>query len=169
MKFKLKIIVLTVTILLTGTFLYGQHLDSLKTDNKKAFRLSLTHYNHAEQIYDGTWTYFIKENVLEIRRRSFFAKKDSLIFKSKLDSAALTNIKKFNIDSLSDFYFNKCVMITSGTEYYISYTNGAKKKQIHLHHYYHPLVAQIANELNLLIPEEFKISYLSKDTEQDCE
>ena len=147
---------------------YGQDSDSIKTDNKETFMISFSRYNHAERIYDGTWTYSIKENVLEIRRRTLFAEEDSLIFKSTLENNALTNIKTLSLDSLSDYYFNECIMITSGEEYYITYVNGQKEKQVHLHHYYHSLVEQIVNEINLLIPKEFKVRYLTKETEQDC-
>ncbi|MCW3084389.1 MAG: hypothetical protein JWP12_1755 [Bacteroidetes bacterium] len=60
-------------------------------------------------------------------------------------------------------------MITSGTEYDISSTNSTRTKKIHLHCYYLSQINQLINEINKLVPAEYQINYVSKDTKQDCE
>lgn len=80
----LKYIIVTLTFQLIGLISYGQNSDSTKTDNRKAFMINFSRYNHAERIYDGTWNYSVKEHVLEVKRRALFAKEDSLILEQYL-------------------------------------------------------------------------------------
>lgn len=75
------------------------------------------------------------------------------------------------IDSLDDFYFNKCVMATSGNEYSISIVNDTIKKTIRLHAYFEEHIEMLINELNKHIPDSLQISYytIERKKEQDCE
>lgn len=134
----------------------------------KNFSLSLSTYNHAEQIFNGRTTYIIKNNMLTIRRSYMFSKNDTVLLSQKLDLKALERIMLVRLDGLKDFYFNYCVMSTSGTEFFISTTFNKVKKNISLHHYYNEQIEKFIFELNKNIPGNLKIDYVPKDTKQDC-
>ncbi len=161
--------ILTLIILTCGLIACGQNFQTneSKIDNSK-FLLTISTYNHAEQIFKGTLTYKLNENVLTISRRTMFSDKDTTLSSITVDANSLERIKKINLDKLKDFYFNNCVMTTSGNEYFVSTTLDTVTKTIHLHHYYDRQIEVLINELNKHITDSLKIDYLTNDTKQDC-
>ena len=139
------------------------------TNTKSNFSLSITTYNHAEQIFDGKTTYSLIKDTLTIHKIFVFSDQDSILFSKKLDTNSIEKLEKIRLDSLEDFYFNHCIMGTSGNEYFISTTIDTVNKKISLHNYYNEQIEKLINELNKNIPKSFKLDYLPKDTKQDCE
>jgi len=161
--------ILIVLILTLGLFACGQDTASKEPKKSKSkFSLSITTYNHAEQIFNGITTYNIKKDTLIIRRTFMFSDKDTVLLSKKIDNNSIDQIKNIRLDSLKDFYFNYCVMATSGNEYFISTTIDTVNKKISLHHYYDKQIERLINELNKNIPDKCKLDYLTEDTKQDC-
>ena len=135
-----------------------------------AFKLTFSSFNHAELLFDGETTYILTESQIKIINTALGNKKWKVIFSKKLSPSQnlSDSIKKMRLDSLEDDYTNWCVMITSGNEYLISYSRGKQKKSISLHHYYLKSIDDLVTLFNSLIPIRFHISYLSKETKQDC-
>jgi hypothetical protein len=115
------------------------------------------------------WTYILNDSIILIRRRDLFAEKDSIVFSEKAEVHLMNKTRAMSLDTLQEYYFNYCVMITSGTEYSITFTKGTNKKHIDLHCYYQKQVDELIREMNGLIPDKYKISYMSADTKQDCQ
>lgn len=133
------------------------------------FTLILTTYNHAERLFKGITTFELADHSLKVRRRHMFSDKDTLLFFKKLDNNSIARIKNIRLDSLQDFYFNYCIVATSGNEYFVLTTKDTMAKEISLHHYYNPQIESLINELNKHVPSNLKHNYLEKDTKQDCE
>jgi hypothetical protein len=72
------------------------------------------------------------------------------------------------MDSLKDYYFNYCVMITSGDEYFLNFTNSSTKKSISLHHYYLKQLEEIIQLINTNLPKKYQFQYLTSGERQDC-
>jgi hypothetical protein len=162
--------ILTLLFLTYGLFACGQNNaenKSVKTESK--FSLTISTYNHAEQIFNGTLTYKLTKNILTISRRTMFSDKDTILLTKPVDANSIDQIQNIRLDSLKDFYFNNCIMATSGNEYFVSTTNDPVKKTIHLHHYYDRQIEMLINELNKHIPDNLRINYLTSETKQDCE
>lgn len=161
--------ILTMLILSFGLIAFGQNKTENKyVDSDSKFLLIISTFNHAQKIYEGTLTYILTDNNLSIERRPMFSEKDTTLFFKKIDNTSLEQIKSIRLDKLKDFYFNECVMITSGNEYFVSTTFDNITKTIHLHHYYDRQIEILINELNLQLPDSLKIRYLTSDTKQDC-
>jgi len=77
-------------------------------------------------------------------------------------------IRSLALNTLQEYYFNNCVMITSGNEYRISITDGMTSKRIRLHHYYLKQIEQLVAIINNQSPEKYRIHYLTESTKQDC-
>lgn len=97
------------------------------------------------------------------------AEKDSVVYWGKISNEALKKIKLFKSDGLSEFYNNKCILTTSGNEYFVALKAGKTSASIHLHHYYQQDIEELFLELNKVIPNEYDIHYVTKDTPQGCE
>jgi len=152
-----------------GLFACGQDATLKETAKSNSnFSLSITTYNHAEQIFNGITTYSLTKDTLTIHKKFMFSDKDTILFSKKLDFNSIDQIEKIRLDSLEDFYFNYCIMATSGNEYFISTTIDTVNKEISLHHYYNQQIDRLINELNKNIPDSFKLDYLTKETKQDC-
>ncbi|HLP11956.1 MAG TPA: hypothetical protein VK177_08505 [Flavobacteriales bacterium] len=136
--------------------------------NKPAYLLTITTLNHAERVFKGILYYALTNNELTIRRQNFPGNSDTLLFSKKTDALIIEKIKNMQFDNLDSLYINNCVMLTSGNEYFISITNATVSKKISLHHYYHMQVEKLVNEVNKLVPAEFKINYLKSETKQNC-
>jgi len=160
---------LTLIILTCGLFAYGQtvQINEPKTDISK-YSLTISTYNHAEQIFKGTLTYKLDKNILTISRRTMFSDKDTTLFSKTVDSNSIDRIKNIHLDKLKDLYFNRCIMTTSGNEYFVSTTLDTVTKTIHLHHYYDKQIEILIKELNKHIADSLKIDYLTNETKQDC-
>lgn len=119
----------------------------------------------------GFTTYTLTESSIQVTNRSLGDSISKTLYSKTLSktSRLLTSIKKIRLDSLKNFYFNQCVMITSGDEYYLDFTNDLLTKKIHLHHYYLEQIDEIVKLLNNNLPKKHRFSYVSRDIEQDCD
>jgi hypothetical protein len=161
--------ILTILILTCGLISCEQNTASQEPIKSKSnFSLSITTYNHAEQLFNGITTYDLKNDTFKIHRSFMFSDKDTILLSKIIDNNSIDQIKNIRLDSLKDFYFNYCIMATSGNEYFISTTIDTVNKEISLHHYYNEQIERLINELNKNIPDNFKLDYLTKDTNQDC-
>jgi len=156
--------------LLTLLFLTcGQNsAENKSVETESRFSLTISTYNHAEQIFNGTLSYELTGNFLTISSRALFSVKDTILLRKPVNASSMNQIQNISLDSLNDFYFNNCVALTSGNEYYILTTNDTVKRTIHLHHYYIDQIEMLINELNKQIPDNLKIKYLTRETKQDC-
>jgi hypothetical protein len=134
------------------------------------FSLTLTTFNHAEMLFNGTTTYKLTKTSIQIKSTSFGDKKGKAIFNKSLPDSLkiLSAIRNVGLDSVKNFYFNYCVMATSGNEYILSFKNVKVNKEIHLHHYYLKQLDEIVNIINSQLPSKYKMKYLTKETKQDC-
>lgn len=98
-----------------------------------------------------------------------FSETDTTLFSKTIDNHSLDRIQTIPFDNLKDYYYNNCILITSGNEYFVSISKDDVTRTIRLHHYYHIQIALLFNELNKQIPDPFKIDYLTSETKQDCE
>ena len=119
---------------------FGQN-NSLKTNLDSLhfkFSLTLTIFNHSEVLFHGTTTYKLTDRLIMVTNTSFGDKKGKVIFQKSIpDSLNISSaIGNIGLDSLKDFYFNYCVMATSGIEYILNFKSHILTKQIDLHHYY---------------------------------
>lgn len=134
------------------------------------FKLSLTTFNHATLLFEGTTTYLLTDKNIKIIKIPFGDSKGTVVFSKPLlsfqDSSALIN--NFGLDSLEDMYDNYCVMEPSGNEYFLDYKRYSIKKHISLHHYYLKNIDDIVNFINGFLPKNYQLRYLKKDTRQDC-
>lgn|GEM_PF-1935921 len=137
-------------------------------EDSSRFVLSLSLYNHAELVYKGSMTYRLTNDYLGISRRNLFDKRDIPLYSTNIRKSVSDSIGLLRLDTLQFFYHNDCVMSTSGNEYFISIERGRQEKRIHLHSYYHPQVERLIGIMNAVVPEEYRIHYMSKDTKQDC-
>lgn len=143
--------------------------DTLSTELKSDFSLTISTFNHAERLGKGTTIYKLKNDTLTISKLYMFADEEKIVFSQKISVEALEQLKNISLDNLNDFYFNNCVLIISGTEYFISTTTNSKNKKISLHHFYKKEIELLITELNKNIPDKLQLNYLKSDTKQDCE
>jgi len=132
------------------------------------FVVTFSFYNHAELVYEGTLTYRLTNDYLGISRRNLFDKTEKPLYSVNIRKAVSDSVELLRMDTLDFFYHNYCIMPTSGNEYFISIAKGSKEKRIHLHSYYHPQIERLIAIMNAVVPEEYRIHYMSKDTKQDC-
>lgn len=130
--------------------------------------MTISSYNHAEQISKGVLTYSVKESILTITQKRMLSKEEIILFKKEVDNNVIQKIENIKVDNLKDNYFNKCILTTSGNEYFVSVKSNDYEKNIHLHHYYNEQVEKLIIELNSQVPKKLKIDYLKNDTNQDC-
>lgn len=152
-------------------FLYGSAANMVAgklPEDSSRFSLILSFYNHAELVYKGSMTYHITEDYLGISRHNLFEKKKKPVYSANIRKAVSDSLISMNLDTLSYYYYNYCIMSTSGNEYFISIENNGTEKRTYLHHYYHPQVERLIHIINALVPEEYRISYMKQNTKQDC-
>ncbi len=137
-------------------------------EDSTRFVLTLSFYNHAELVYNGAMIYRFTNDYLGISRRNLFDKEEKRLYSANIGKAVSDPVRLLRLDTLQMIYNNHCVMSTSGNEYFISIESGTQEKRIHLHSYYHPRIEQLVNAINAIVPEEYRILYMSKDTKQDC-
>jgi len=158
--------ILTILILTCALFAYGQ--DTVTKEAKSKFSLSISTYNHADQVFNGVTTYTLNDNLLSVRKSSMWSDKDTLLFSKIIDAKSLDLIKNISLDNLKDFYFNYCIMATSGNEYFVFKTVDRITQKISLHHYYEPQIEKLFEQINKYVPDNLKHDYLTKDIQQDC-
>lgn len=139
-------------------------------DSIAKFRLSFSTFNHAERIFNGTTTYLLTETSIKVTKTFFGETKSKTVYlkSSPKTQTLISTIDKIGLDSLRDFYFNNCIMITSGDEYFLDFISNSINKSISLHHYYLKQLDDIIQIINSNLPEKYQFRYLSKDTKQDC-
>lgn len=137
-------------------------------EDSSRFVLTYSFYNHAELVSKGTMTYRLTNDYLGITRRNLFDKKDIPLYSTNIRKSVSDSIRGLRMDTLQFFYHNDCVMSTSGNEYFISLETGLKEKRIHLHSYYHPQIERLIHIMNAVLPEDYRLYYMSKDNKQDC-
>jgi len=153
------------TLFTTVLFLSGLLFNSNEPEVAE-FELSFSYYNHAGQT---VYSYRLEGNQLKVTSNWLYG--DSAytdLYTVTLNPATIATLQSIKLDALKDHYFNNCIMITSGNEYFISAGYGNAQKEIHLHCYYKEEIAQLVAELNKVLPEEHQIGYEEKDTKQDC-
>lgn len=161
----------TFLLLLCFSSKGNRFVSALRSDpgeDSTRFSFTLSYYNHAELVYKGAMTYHITNDYLGISRRGLFEKTNTGVYSTNIRKAVSDSIRLLRIDTLQRFYHNNCIMSTSGNEYFISLDQAGSEKYTHLHHYYHPQVERLVNFINALVPEEYRIPYMKKDTRQDC-
>lgn len=149
-------------------FSFSGHAQAQEKDSTH-FVLTLSFYNHAELVYRGAMSYRLTNDYLGISRRNLFDKQNIPLYSANIGKAVSDAISILRTDTLQTFYHNNCIMSTSGDEYFISIERGIQEKRIHLHSYYHPQIDRLINLMNAVVPEEYRIPYMSKDTKQDCQ
>jgi len=156
--------------LIYSTFSFGQN-DSTSVQSNTSyskFTLTFSTFNHAYWILNGTTTYKLTNTSIEVTNTSFGDKKGKVIFRKTFRDSLVSDINNIGLDSIEDFYFNYCVMVTSGNEYFISFKTAKMTKKVDLHHYYLKQVADMVNIINSQLPDKHKIHYLTRNTKQDC-
>ncbi len=135
---------------------------------KECYFLNITTFNHAQKAYEGTFIYMVTDDHLVITNTKESRFRDDVLLFKKLDKKSIEKLKKINLYNLENNYFNKCILTTSGNEYFINIEDKINEKEIHLHHFYNPKIAELITELNKHIPKKLKLEYVSSATKQDC-
>jgi len=162
------IFIFSVTLVLGQNQLIIDNIDSKVSINK--FEVSLSTFNHAERFYNGTTTYLLTESSIKVTKIFFGNPKSNIVYENSIPKTQMliSKINNIELDSLHEFYFNNCVMITSGNEYFLDFVNNKSKKSISLHHYYLKQLDDIIQLINSNLPKKYQFQYLTKDTKQDC-
>ena len=134
------------------------------------FNISFSTFNHAERIYNGTTTYKLTESSIKVTKTYFGDTISKTVYSKKIKNkqTLISALSEIRLDTLKDYYFNYCVMITSGDEYFLDYIKNSTKKSISLHHYYLKQLDDIIQLINSNLPKKYQFRYLSKDEKQDC-
>lgn len=153
------------------SFTFGQtHTINKQKKSSYTFYLSLSTFNHTELLFHGVTIYKLTNKFIKVINIPFGEKKGKVIFYKSFsdsqDSSAIIN--NFGLDSLEDFYYNYCVVATSGDEYTLNYQGYSKKKSIDLHCYYLKQIDDIVNLINSYLPFSYQINYVKKDEKQNC-
>jgi hypothetical protein len=159
-----------IIILIFYSFvIFGQTNTSRDSSNTSAatFSLSFSTFNHAE--WDVT-TYLLTDRSIKVMNRTLGKKSDRTIFSKNLSPSwnPTLIIDNLRLGSLNDFYFNYCVLTTSGNEYFLDVKANSIKKHISLHHYYLKQLDDIIQLINSQLPKKYQYRYLSKNEKQDC-
>lgn len=127
-------------------------------------------YNHAERFFNGVTTYILTDTLIEVRKQYLGDKKSKVIYSNTVSSSSqlLSDFKKMRLDSLKTYYFNECVFVTSGDEYFFDFEYESSKKSVSLHSYYVKEIEEAVKLINSTLPEKYHFRYVSKDTDQGC-
>ena len=164
----------TILFFLLASTTFGQHEPSKEKiaykDSIYTFKLTFSTFNHAELIFEGAATYQLTESSISIKKKFFLDTSDKVVYKRKIQKSrnCLLAITQLRLDTLKDYYFNYCVMITSGNEYFLDYSSNSETKHITLHHYYLKQLDDIIQIFNANLPKKYRIDYLTKDEKQGC-
>jgi hypothetical protein len=143
---------------------------SFGQDSIKTFNLIFTTYNHAERIINGTTSYVLTDSSIKVTKTFLGERKDKTFYFRCFPrtNKYFSEIRRLELESLKDFYFNFCVLATSGDEYFIYYSDNLITKNINLHHYYLKELDTIIQIINSNVPKKYRFKYLTKETKQDC-
>lgn len=133
----------------------------------------LSTYNHATQILEGNTVFKLTSEKLTISKYNMVADKNGksherLLLSVKTGKEIVQQIRDLHLDTLEDYYFNSCVPITSGSEYYISLTDDGRSKNISLHHYYHVQIEKLIAIINNIAGDKYELKYVAPESHQDC-
>jgi hypothetical protein len=133
-------------------------------------KVAFSMYNHAERIFNGVTTFILTDSLIEVKKQYFGDKKSKVVYSNIISdlNQLLSEFKKVRLDSLENYYFNDCVMIISGNEYFFDFVCGSTEKSVSLHHYYVKEIAEIVKLINSTLPDKYQFRYVSKDTQQGC-
>lgn len=168
-------ILCTSIFLLLNSIVFGQTQSTqnniVTKDSITKFTLSLTTFNRAELMFNGSTTYTLTESSIEVEKQFLGTTKSKRIYSYKISTTPTisSTINNLQLDSLKDRYFNNCIMITSGNEYFLLFEMGSRKKIISLHHYYLKELAESIQIINSYLPKKYQFQYLTSDTKQDCD
>ena len=121
-------------------------------------------------LFEGASTFTVTKKSIKVYSWYFGGKKAKRVYTKHLSSQAKADLLNLisSIDTLQKFYFNYCVIATSGNETTVSIKSGTHSKMITLHHYYLKPIAELVERINIELPKKYKIHYLSRNTKQDC-
>lgn len=156
-----------ISAVLISLFCCSVSLGQIQSDS---FRISFSTFNHAERIFNGTTTYILTESSIKVTKTYFGDTTSKTVYSKKIknNQSLVLALDKIEMDSLKDYYFNYCVMITSGDEYFLDFIRNSTKKSISLHHYYLKQLDDIIGIINSNLPSKYQFLYLNKDDKQDC-
>lgn len=163
-----------VLFLLWTSACFGQTNSSKLIDKsaltKSVFKIYFTTFNSAERIFNGTTTYFLTDSIIKVTKTFFDDTTRKTVYLSPIKNrhVLISSINKIALDSLQDYYFNTCVMITSGEHYIFDFEKSSTKKTISLHHYYLKQLDEIIQIINSNLPKKYHYRYLPQDTKHDC-
>jgi hypothetical protein len=111
------------------------------------------------KIADGTFIYRLNEKEITIIIHSdIVGTKDTTVFYKKMTNDTLTSyFSNLNLDTLKSKYDKGNIMFCSGTSLFIKYEKQKKLKEIYLHCYSHNTINDIIQNINKLVPNEYKI------------
>lgn len=136
-------------------------------DQISSIRIST--FNHAEQLLKGTLIYTLSPDSIKVSVHSRIGNSDSNLWAEKTDKQFYSKLLSFRLDTLREFYDNRCILSTSGNEYSISITKNGKTTQSNLHHYFLKSVDLAFHLINENLPVEYKIGYVDSATNQNCD
>lgn len=144
--------------------------ENSNTTTSPKLKVAFTMYNHAQRIFNGVTTYTLTDSLIEVKKQYFGEQKSSVIYSNIVSNLTqlLSDFKRLNFDSLKTHYFNECVFITSGDEYFFDLEYASTKKSVSLHHYYVKEVAEAVKLINSTLPDKYHFRYVSEKTEQGC-
>ena len=115
-----------VSILLVfASVAFGQNQSAKGNINSKdsltKFSLSFSTFNHAERIFGGTTTFLLTASSVKVTKTFFGESKSKTVYSKKIPQTQilLSTINKIGLDSLKDFYYNYCIIMTNGDEYFL--------------------------------------------------
>lgn len=141
------------------------------SDPDSAFKISFTTFNHAQRLYNGITTYILTASSIKVKKVFLGDTTSKTVFARRIGNKhnLIATFDKLRLDSIEDYYFNYCVMITSGNEYFLTFENRTTKRRVSLHHYYLKQFDDIVQIINANLPRKYRCQYLTKDTKQDCQ
>jgi hypothetical protein len=157
-----------IQFLLTASVVFGQN-SSIELKSPE-FSFSLTTYNHAARIYDGVTTYELTNSFIKVSKTYLFDSMSKTVYLKRItkNDRILSAINRTRLDLLEDFYFNYCILATSGNEYFVNFVCDSTDLHISIHHYYIGQIDDIVQIINSKVPKKYRLHYLERDTKQDC-
>ncbi len=143
-------------------------LTSFVPKEKEYYFLSVTTTNHANSAVWGSTIYQVRDGHIIVTKSIAPEAQDLLLLFKPIRPVAVKKLQKINIYGLDTVYVNKCTPSKKGRDFMISLEEAKTDKDIRLHDYYNPRIAQLIAELNNNVPGKLKIKYTPADFKQDC-
>jgi len=97
------------------------NLIALHAQETDKFELYFSTYNHVEGIVSS---YKIIDKEIAVSVKALIEERDSIVYTSKIRQDVIEKIKSINFQSLESYYYNNCILATSGKEYFIGFRYG---------------------------------------------